>query len=392
MAALNYPRVLVTGANGFVASYVVSELLEGGHSVVGTYRASENWEAKVAHLHTIAGGVEGGEDRLTLVAADLLDAESMRAAMKGVDAVIHTASPYTLNAADPVEDLIRPAVEGTLNVLDAARAEGISKFVLTSSMASVTDAPDKDHVYTQDDWNVKSNLKRNPYYASKAAAEKAAWTRLGLAQSMAIPELPTDGLIEIPDSVSVPEGADPIRLVSINPFLIAGPEFGPRVNTSNAVLRDLVDGKYPAVLDLTWSFVHVRDVARAHVLAMESQDAEGRYLIAHNGVSMADVVAILREAYPNAGNLPSRNLSCKGGTFLTKAASYFQDKGTGSYLRTNLGTKCTLDIEKVTTGLGLNLVTVRDIIIQTVEDMRVNGKLESELEPAVESTPAATEE
>merc|ERR1711934_365818 len=166
-------RVCVTGANGFIASYVVKQLLEKGYHVHGTVRDSKN-RNKVAHLEQL----EGAGERLTLFDAALLgpnSQDSFRAAFEGCSAVIHTASPYKINVADPMNDLILPAREGVSNVFQAAKQCGVGKIVLTSSVAAVTDSPVNGHVYTEEDWNTASTEDRNPYYYSKTVAEKRGW-------------------------------------------------------------------------------------------------------------------------------------------------------------------------------------------------------------------------
>jgi dihydroflavonol-4-reductase len=89
---------------------------------------------------------------------------------------MHTASPYSMRVEDPQRDLVDPAVRGTAFVLASVRAAGtVKRVVLTSSVAAVTDEPETGKVLTEEDWNTKSNLSRNPYYFSKVLAEKEAW-------------------------------------------------------------------------------------------------------------------------------------------------------------------------------------------------------------------------
>lgn len=160
--------------------------------------------------------------------------------------VIHTASPYVIDVEDPQRDLVDPAVNGTLSVLRSAAKAGVERVVLTSSMAAISDEPRDDQVFTEADWNEQSSLKRNPYYFSKAEAERAAWA-------------------------FVEEEAPSFDLVVINPYMVLGPSLGPSLNTTNQLFRDVLTGVYPGIMSLSWGFVDVRDVARAHVLAMEER-------------------------------------------------------------------------------------------------------------------------
>ena len=203
----------------------------------------------------------------------------------GCDVVIHTASPYVINVKDPQRDLVDPAVKGTLNVLRAAKAAGVRRVVLTSSMAAISDEPVEGKVFTEEDWNERSSLVRNPYYFSKTAAERAAWRFV---------EDETPGF----------------GLVVINPYMILGPSLGPELNTSNAILRDILTGVYPGLMSLTWGFVDVRDAATAHVLAMENDRATGRYICAGESLSMKEIVALLRDAgYGDGYKLPRLDLT-----------------------------------------------------------------------------------
>ena len=184
--------VLVTGANGFIASQLIADLLASGYRVRGTVRSVEKGTEPLRAL-------PGAAERLELVAAELSTEGAFDAPMKGITHVVHTASPYSMNVADPQRDLVDPAVNGTRNVLMAAhRAGGVQRVVLTSSMAAITDEPGSDHVLTEADWNVKSTLSRNPYYLSKTLAEKEGWR--------------------------IVEAEKPrFDLVVINPFVVIGP-------------------------------------------------------------------------------------------------------------------------------------------------------------------------
>jgi len=162
--------VCVTGASGFVAAHVTRELLERGYRVRGTVR-SLSTPGKYGFLTSLPGAA----DRLELVSAELLAEGSYDSAVAGCELVIHTASPYVMNVKDPQRDLIDPAVNGTLNVLGSAKAAGVRRVVLTSSMAAISDEPVDGKVFTEDDWNEQSSLERNPYYFSKTVAERAAW-------------------------------------------------------------------------------------------------------------------------------------------------------------------------------------------------------------------------
>lgn len=333
--------VLVTGANGFIASHLVRDLLASGYRVRGTVRSLGR---NVEHLKALPGASE----RLELVEADLLAEGAFDTALDGITQVAHTASPYAIDVADPQKDLVDPAVKGTRSVLEAAaRAGSVKRVVLTSSMAAVTDEPDGDHVLTEADWNTKSSLTRNPYYLSKTLAEREGW--------------------------SFVESQKPaFDLVVINPFLVIGPSMTSAVNTSNQVFVDLLKGVYPGIMNITWGMVDVRDVARAHQLALETPGASGRYLCAAETISMRDVVELLREkGYGEGTKLPARGLDCAVGDLMVKASSYFQPKGVGSYLRTHIGRVPRFDHGKIERELGLKFRPVADSVLATMEDLKM---------------------
>lgn len=336
--------VLVTGASGFIASHIVRELLERGYTVRGTVRSV----ADITKTDFLAA-LPGAQERLTLVEADLMIDGSFDAAAEGCDVVMHVASPYLVNADDPQADLVDPAVHGTLNVLRAAAKANVHRVILTSSMAAISDEPHPTKVFTEDDWNERSTLDRNPYYLSKVKAEWEAW-------------------------IFVKTTSPSFDLVVINPYLVLGPSLGPELNTTNAIFRDLLSGAYPGILDLSWGFVDVRDVATAHVLAMENPNASGRYLCAGETFSMKQVVEVLRHAgYAKWTLLPKRDLSSSFYTWVMKLLSYTQPKGTGSYLRTHLGRVMLYDSSKIQRDLGMVYRLPKDSVLDTVADLKLRG-------------------
>lgn len=339
------PRVAVTGAAGFIGSHIVKLLLGRGYRVVGTVRDPD--AAANDHLRALPAAAE----RLQLARANLLEPGAFDAAIADCRAVLHTASPYILHARDPQRDLVDPAVMGTRNVLEAcARAPSMQRVVVTSSMAAITDEPDAAHVLTEADWNQRSSLTRNPYYLSKTLAERAAWAFMS-------------------------ERAPGFDLVAINPFLVIGPSLSPGLNTSNQLFVDLLTGTYPGILDLTWGFVDVRDVALAHVLAIETPSAHGRYLCAAEAVAMRTVVELLADNGYAGRKLPRRDLACTAGDYAVKLLSYLQPRGVGSYLRTHVGRVPRYDNAKIRRELGLTFRSIPGTILETVHDLERWGHL-----------------
>lgn len=338
--------VLVTGASGFIASHIVRELLSRGYRVRGSVRSLAK-EKDFAHLRAFPGA-----ERLELFQADLLADGAFDEAARGCSHVLHTASPYVLDAKDPQKDLVEPAVKGTRSVLESCKKAGtVKRVVLTSSMAAITDEPESDHVLTEQDWNTKSTLERNAYYLSKTLAEKEGW-------KFVADEKPS------------------FDLVVINPFLVIGPSYSPGINTSNQLFIDLLKGTYPGIMNLTWGFVDVRDVALAHVLAMETPTAKGRHICAADTISMRDVVALLQaNGWGEGRKLPKLGLDCAIGDFTVRVSSYLQPKGVGSYLRTHVGRVPRFDHGKIERELGLSFRKVEQSVLDTVEDLKKWGHL-----------------
>jgi dihydroflavonol-4-reductase len=335
MNASTINKILVSGANGFIAAHAVERLLSRGKSVIGSVRNPT--DPKMGSFKAVPGN-----ERFTLVAANLLSPNPFDAHVD-VDAVLHMASPYTMDVKDAQRDLVDPAVNGTLAMLRAAaKSARVKRVVLTSSMAAVTDEPDA-RLLTEEDWNTRSKLDRNPYYFSKTQAERAAWDFVAR-------EKPS------------------FDLVVINPFLVIGPAHTNAINTSNQIFVDLLAGKYPVILSLDWGFVDVRDVADAHIRALETPAASGRYLCAAGNMSMSEVVALIRlEGY--SGKLPRLAMTGSAGTALMKLASYIQPTGVGSYLRTHLGRTPRYDSAKIRNGLGVAFRPVPESIRDTLADL-----------------------
>jgi len=169
---VTHKPVLVTGASGFVATYVIKLLLQKGYKVRGTVRSVKDAQTKYKYLYDL--DQKGGH--LELVEANLLEEASFDQHCLGVDYVMHVASPFIISPKDSQKDLVDPAIKGTLAVLNAVSKAGtVKRVILTSSCVAIVDSPKEGHLYTEADWNDDSRLDKNPYYYSKVVAERAAW-------------------------------------------------------------------------------------------------------------------------------------------------------------------------------------------------------------------------
>lgn len=268
--------VLVTGASGYIAGWIVKALLDQGHTVHGTVRDPDNRKS-VAHLHALAEGAPG---TLKLFKADLLDAGSFDEATRGCDIVMHTASPFIIEGFDDAhEALVRPAVEGTRNVLDAVnKHDSVRRVVLTSSVAAIYGdnvdlARAGKRAFDESDWNTTSSVDHNPYQYSKVAAEREAWSMHGQQ--------------------------DRWQLTTINPGMVFGPSLTTASKSASIdTLRQMGDGRLrTGVPDLGFGVVDVRDVADAHVLAAFADTVEPRHILVNDTLSMLAIARILRHAF-----------------------------------------------------------------------------------------------
>ncbi|KAL1554109.1 NADPH-cytochrome p450 reductase [Salvia divinorum] len=257
--------VCVTGAGGFIASWLVKLLLEKGYTVRGTVRNPD--DPKNSHLREL----EGADERLILCRADLNVYESLREAINGCDGVFHTASPVT----DDPEQMVEPAVNGAKNVIRAAAEAKVRRVVITSSIGAIYMDPNRDPEKVVDEtcWSDLEFCKntKNWYCYGKAVAEQAAWD-------------------EAKES-----GVD---LVVINPVLVLGPLLQPTVNASVLHILKYLTGSAKTYANSIQAYVHVKDVALAHILLYENAAASGRYLCAESVLHRGEVVEILAKFFP----------------------------------------------------------------------------------------------
>ncbi len=275
--------VMVTGATGYVASWLVRRLLEEGFSVHAAVRDPGN-EAKISHLKQMADQLPGD---LTFFQTDLLKEGSYKNAMNGCETVFHTASPFIVNYEDPQTDLVDPALQGTQNVLNTAnKTDSVKRVVLTSSCAAISGnvsevALAPGGVLTEACWNQTSSLEQNPYSYSKTLAEKAAWEIADAQQNW--------------------------KLVVINPALVLGPSASTRqTSASFDYVRMLGDGTFQnGAPQFQLGMVDVRDVAEAHMRAAFLPQAEGRHIVFAQSMALGDLANSLRETYGDKFAFPA---------------------------------------------------------------------------------------
>ncbi|MEL6609798.1 MAG: NAD-dependent epimerase/dehydratase family protein [Pseudomonadota bacterium] len=262
--------VLLTGITGFIAKRIAKDLLDAGYAVRGSLRNKD----RADEVRTVVATPETQEN-LSFVELDLGSDDGWDAAMSGVDVLMHTASPFPMNNPKNEDDLIRPAVDGTLRALRAAQAAGAQRVVLTSSMVAImhVDRPD-GHLYTVADWTDTDHPTAGAYVKSKTLAERAAWDFVG----------------DHPEMV----------LTTVNPGLVTGTPMDAKFGTSLALIERILAGKDPMQPNIGLPIVDLEDVSRLHVDAIARPETGGhRVMAADSYWTLPQVAEMLAEAYPD---------------------------------------------------------------------------------------------
>ena len=263
-------KVLVTGASGFIAEHCIIELLKNGYSVKGSLR-SMNREQEVRD----AVKTETDDTKLEFCKLDLLEDDGWEDAMWDCDYLMHVASPFVIEDPKDENELIKPAKEGTLRALNAAKKAGIKRVVLTSSVAAVNShmmSGTSDHTT----WTDINSKYVTPYQKSKTIAEKAAW-----------------------DFYNNQDNSNKMEMAVINPGGVMGPQLGNDLGgASTQIVSQLISGKFPMIPALSFPFIDVRDVAILHLKAMTTPEADGkRFIAAHSKPTwMYEVAEVLSAA------------------------------------------------------------------------------------------------
>ena len=335
--------VLVTGTSGYVASHVTQQLLEQGFRVRGTVRSLKN-EQKVEPLRQLCPNAKYS---LELVEADLQNESCWLPAVQDCKYVMHIASPFPDSSPADENEVIKPAVDGTLNVLKACvAAKCVQRVVLTSSVVAVSNGFSKGGHFDETNW---SNIDEvDPYHKSKTLAEKAAWDFVG-------------GL----------SGTEKFELAVVNPTYIMGPVLIKTFTTSMVITKRLLEHAMPMLPRINFAIVDARDVAKAHIQAMKVPEAAGhRHIIAGSNLWISDLAQIYVEEFKEQGyNIPTRNAPDIG----IKIYSLF-DKTTRLILP-SMGKVTTYDTSRMKNVLGVEARDVKDTLIDMAYTMIENGQV-----------------
>ena len=268
----NSATVLVTGGTGFVGSHCVCQLLHKGYTVRTTLRSMGRKQELIDMLRN--GGIDSF-DKMECIEADLTKDDNWDEAVKGCKYVLHVASPLPAKMPKDESELIRPAVDGTLRALRAARKAGVKRVVVTSNFGAVGYShKDPNTVITEEEFTNPDD-KMTAYNRSKVLAERAAWDFINK------------------------EGGE-LELTVINPVFILGPALGADQPASFHILKQLLDGEMKAVPNIPFNIIDVRDVADLHIRAMTNPNAAGqRFLgLAGGTIRMPEMAKLLKNKLP----------------------------------------------------------------------------------------------
>jgi dihydroflavonol-4-reductase len=271
--------VLVSGGSGYIAGFLIRQLVAEGWTVHTTVRSLAR-ESAVRKLLAV------DDSRLRFFAADLNADAGWAEAMAGCSHVAHLASPLPTGMPKDPNELIVPAREGALRALRAAKAVGVRRFVMTSSVAAISYGRGRGiHHFTEADWTLLEKPGLTPYVQSKTIAERAA--RNWVAK----------------------EGGD-IEFCTINPSVVLGPVWSADYSASVIIVKQLLDGRVKACPDIGFGVVDVRDVADLHVRALKAPGMAGeRFIASGRFMKLRDIADVLRaELGPQAHKVAARNM------------------------------------------------------------------------------------
>ncbi|MEE4339448.1 NAD-dependent epimerase/dehydratase family protein [Erythrobacter sp.] len=333
--------VLVTGGTGYIAGEIIDLLLRSGKTVHTTVRNRSKSEPRLRDRWRDAG------EALRVFEADLENDSGWAEAMEDCDAVAHVASPFPLKTPKHPDELVKPARAGALRALECAKKAGVTRFVLTSSAAAIAygHPPGRDH-FTEEDWTVLENPDVPPYHRSKTVAEKAS--REWVAQN-----------------------APDMAFCSINPVAVLGPVHDDDLSTSIELVRKLLTGEIPALPDAGFGIVDVRDVALAHVRALDAppEAVRGeRFAVSDRFLWMRDIAEVLRERVPDlARKVPERRLP----SFVVRMLAPFMVDI--RQVKTELGRHRDVSGDHAREVLGIDYITAADSIEATARSLVEKG-------------------
>ena len=337
--------VLLTGASGYIGKHITLQLLNQGYKVRASVRklskSAEVRDAVSPHLVDSSNL----DSRLTFVELDLDKDSGWGDALNGIDVLLHTASPFPLASPKDENELIRPAVEGTLRALRAAKNSGVKRVILTSSVAAIygRELPSGVESYDETMWtDIKHPVGSVAYTKSKTLAEQASWN-------------------------FVEKDAPEIALTTINPVLVLGAPLDKNFGSSISLVERILNGKDPMLPDLKFAIVDVRDVATMHVDAIKNDSTKGQRVIASSSTkSFIEIAQLLKASYPK-----SKVKTAKAPTFVIRLLSLFD--GSIKLILPQLGKPMTVSGAKAKKLLGINFIPADVAIKESADYLIKNG-------------------
>lgn len=330
--------VLVTGGSGYIAGFLIRQLVGEGWTVRTTVRLLTR-ETEVRRVLAV------DDSKLSFFAADLTSDAGWAEAMAGCSHVAHVASPFPPNAPKNDDELIVPARDGALRALRFATAAGVTRFVMTSSAAAIAYGHGRgSRTFTEADWTDVTHPDAYAYVKSKTIAERAAR-----------------------DWVAAEGGT--LEYCTINPTLVLGPIMSGNYSTSVEVIQKMLSGALPGCPDLAFGVVDVRDVADLHVRALTAPDIAGERFIASGPTyKLIEVARILKARLgAKARKVPSRTLP----DFLVRISAMFDPLV--RQVIGELGKVRTLDASHARTVLGWATRPPEETIADCANDLIARG-------------------
>ena len=329
-------KVLLTGISGYIANHCAVELLKNGYAVRGSLRSLSKSEEVIKAIQNEVDSL----DDLEFCKLNLLEDEGWDKAMNGCEYVLHVASPYITTEPKDPNTLIRPAVDGTMRALKAAKKSGVKRIVITSSVVSMLGDADKSININENTWSNVDARNLSSYAKSKTLAEKSAW--------------------EFIESQEDPK----LELTVINP----GPVFGPSLNgntdgASMKMFKEMLDGKMPMLPQSSINMSDVRDIAKIHVLALETPNANGRRFIVTTEIpyKFKDIAQVLKDnGYKKVSTKEAPNL------FLN-FMSYFVSDIRG--MRPFIGKTYTADVSATKKVFNWQPISLKKSILDTAKSI-----------------------
>ena len=327
-------KIFISGGSGYLALHCIKMAIEKGYQVKTSVR---NESKKVEVLNSIKKYLKKPED-LEFCFLDLLKDEGWEESMMGCDILIHIASPFPFKQPKNEQDLIKPAVDGTLRALNAAKKANINRVIITASVASIAFGHNKKNItVSHKDWTNTNSLKGvDAYMKSKTFAEKVAWEFVNKDENTSM------------------------KLTTIHPSGIFGAPLGKNISgTSMNFIEQFITGKIPACPNITFGFVDVKDVAKLHIESLTKPESENKRIICSHSepIEMLEVAKFLRESGFNKA--PSKKLP----DFIVKMMALISSDMKS--MKTYLGVKTIFDTSQTKEIFDWNPISIKETIVES---------------------------